>query len=305
MSDPWMYHMRRGEFEKAWQISDAALAARAGIPCWHLPRHLQYIWNGQPLDGRRVLVRCYHGLGDTIQFIRYAPMVAARAAELVVWAQEPLLPLLRLVDGIDRLLPLHDGQPGEKYDIDVEIMELPHIFRTTLQTIPAIIPYLHITPVFPYPRGSKMTVGLVWKSGDWDDRRSVPFQRLKPLFEIAGIQFIILQAGAVSAGWEEGYGNYPGEFTLQEFAALLRGLDLLLTVDSMPAHLGGALGVPVWALLHADADWRWMEGREDSPWYPGMRLFRQKVAGNWEGVVERVVTALKEELPVDGARPTT
>src|SRR6478735_458987 len=106
--DLWMHFMRRGAFEQAWQLTDKDLKARAGIPCWHLPRHQQYIWDGTPLQNKRVLVRCYHGLGDTIQFIRYMPLVKAVAKEVIVWAQEPLLPLLKTVTGIDKLLALHD-----------------------------------------------------------------------------------------------------------------------------------------------------------------------------------------------------
>src|SRR5688572_4769011 len=109
--DDWTLHMRRGEFEAAWKVSDRVLRARAGVPCEHLPRHFQYFWDGQPLDGKRVLVRCYHGLGDTIQFIRYAPLLRSRAREVIVWAQPKLIPLLRSVPGIDLLLPLHDGAP--------------------------------------------------------------------------------------------------------------------------------------------------------------------------------------------------
>src|SRR5918998_4156589 len=99
--DPWMRHMRRGEFDAAWKVSDAALCSRAGVPCWHLPRHLQYVWDGTPLEGKRVLVRCYHGLGDTIQFVRYAALLKHVARRVVVWVQPSFIPLLRGVEGID------------------------------------------------------------------------------------------------------------------------------------------------------------------------------------------------------------
>jgi hypothetical protein len=121
----WKVSMQRGAFEAAWGISDAVLRARAGVPCGHWPRHLQYIWDGTPLAGKRVLVRCYHGLGDTIQFIRYVPLIKEIAREVMVWAQPALLPLLRTLRGIDLLLPLHDGTPDVEYDVDVESMELP------------------------------------------------------------------------------------------------------------------------------------------------------------------------------------
>jgi len=294
--DLWMHHMRRGAFAEAWVKSDADLKSRVGKPCWHLPRHFQYIWNGTSLTGKRVLVRCYHGLGDTIQFIRYAPLLQAMATEVIVWAQAPLIPLLKTVLGINQILPLHDGTPEVNFDVDVEIMELPHIFRTTLATIPAVIPYLHVEPLLLSPQDKQLSVGLVWKAGDWDERRSIPFTTLAPLAAVPGIRFYILQAEAKKAGWQEEFGNYPGEFDLLDYARVVRGLDLLISVDSMPAHLAGALGVPVWTLLHTEADWRWMENREDSPWYPTMRLFRQEQPGDWSSVIQRVTFEL-EKLP--------
>jgi hypothetical protein len=299
--DGWMLLMRNGEFAKAWHISDAALAARAGKPCWHLPRHLQHIWDGTPLSGKRVLVRCYHGLGDTIQFIRYAPLVKATASRLIVWAQPALLPLLETVTAIDTLLPLHDGTPELAYDVDVEIMELAHVFRTTGDTIPSHIPYLPIEPDVTLRRENVVNVGLVWKAGSWDDRRSIPFTLLAPLFGVAGVNIIILQGDAQAAGWVKGFGIHPGELGLYQYARVLRGMDLLISVDSMPAHLAGALGVPVWNLLRYSADWRWMENRSDSPWYPTMRLFRQEHAGEWDPVINQVVRELQHAVITRGA----
>ena len=291
--DPWIHHMRRGMFEEAWKHSDQVLQARAGLPCWHLPRHFQYIWDGSSLAGKRVLVRCYHGLGDTIQFIRYVPLLSSIAAEIIVWVQPPLIPLLENMRHINQLLPLHDGTPEAAYDVDVEIMELPHIFRTTLTTIPSAMPYLHVEPRPLTVDTGELAVGLVWKAGDWDERRAVPFSFLTPLAQIPGIRLYILQAGAKAAGWQEEVGVHPGEFSLFDYAGIVKGLDLLITIDSMPAHLAGALGIPVWTLLHAEADWRWMENREDSPWYPSMRLFRQERPGDWEGVIWRVKAELE------------
>jgi hypothetical protein len=291
-ADLWMRHMRSGAFEKAWTFSDAVLKERAGAPCWHWPRHLQYVWDGSSLEGKRVLVRCYHGLGDTLQFIRFMPRLKAVAEEVIVWAQPPLLPLLDTVAGIDKLLPLHDGTPEVAYDVDVESMELSHIFRVTTDTLPSAVPYIQVAPLPLAKEGEGLAVGLVWKAGDWDDRRSIPFGALAPLNRIEGVQLYILQSGAAAAGWTEGFGLNPGEYPLHEYARLVAGLDLLITVDSMPAHLAGALGRPVWTLLHAEADWRWMDGRDDSPWYPTMRLFRQQRPGDWEGVLRRVAGEL-------------
>ena len=290
--DTWTSCMRRGDFAAAWEVSDAAVRSRGGVPCWHWPRHFQYLWDGTPLAGQRVLIRCYHGLGDTIQFIRYAPLVKAVAAEVIVWAQPQLLPLLRTASGVDRLLPLHDGTPDVEYDVDVESMELPHIFRTTLETIPSRVPYLSVRPA-RRPAGEGLAVGLFWKGGDWDQRRSVPTPQLAPLVDVPGVAFHVLHREPDPEA-PPTFRRMPGVDTVAGTARAVRALDLVITIDSMPAHLAGALGVPVWTLLQRDADWRWLEGREDSPWYPTMRLFRQERAGDWHPVVQRVARELAD-----------
>jgi len=293
--EAWMRHMRRGRFEAAWEVSERARRFGPARPDPMLPRHLQTVWDGTPLAGRRVLVRCYHGLGDTLQFVRYLPLVKATAAEMTVWAQPELLPLLRTAAGIDRLLPLHDGAPQTRFDTDVELMELPFVLRTTLAGIPADIPYLHVRPV-PRPAGcGRVAVGLLWQSGDWDPRRSLPTAALAPLARVPQVEYYILQQGA--ARREIGFGVPSGAEDLYNLARLMRGLDLVITVDTMAAHLAGALGVPVWTLLQRQADWRWLEGRDDSPWYPTMRLFRQERAGEWEPVVACVAAALSALTP--------
>jgi hypothetical protein len=290
VDDGWMGHMRRGDFAAAWEISDRVLRERAGIPCSHLPRHLQYFWNGEPLDGKRVLVRCYHGLGDTIQFIRYAPLLRSVASEVLVWAQPKLISLLRSVSGIDLLLPLHDGVPGVEFDTDVEVMELPHVFRTTIATIPAAVPYLHVTPA-SIPKTAKLAVGLTWAGGDWDQARAIPFAALQPFTRVPEVDWYIFQRDEPLAYWPHSLGTIVNA-ELSAEARIIKALDLMISVDTMTAHLAGALGVPVWTLLQKDADWRWLEEREDSPWYPTMRLFRQERQGDWTNVVNRVIAAL-------------
>jgi hypothetical protein len=274
----WMRHMREGEWEAAWRLSDSGIAARGGVVDWRAPRHLQHIWDGSPFTGRRVLVRCYHGLGDTIQFIRFVPLLAAIAAEVTVWAQPALLPLLATMRPAPRLLPLHDGTPEAEYDVDVEVMELLHAFRCTPTTLPADVPYLH-PPARPRPGAAALAVGLVWRAGEWDPGRSIPVPLLLPLAHIPGVALHILQRGPALAEWPAGLGTVSGSDDPLEAASVMRSLDLVLSVDSMPAHLAGALGVPVWTLLQHRADWRWMDGRDASPWYPSMRLLRQPGAG--------------------------
>lgn len=290
--DAWFRAMRRGDFAGAWRVSDAILRARGGAKCWHLPRHEQWVWDGTPLAGKRVLVRCYHGLGDTLQFARFLEPLSRVAARVDVWAQPALIPLLRTAPGDVRLLPLHDGACEAEYDVDVEIMELAHVFRATPGALGAPVPYLHAEPA-SLPRGGGVAVGLVWQAGDWDERRSIPIPLLRPLAGIPGIEIHVLQRGPGLVDRPADFGVDSGSDDVLQTAAGMRALDLVITVDSMPAHLAGALGVPVWALLHAECDWRWMDGCDDSPWYPTMRLFRQADPGAWEPVAARVAEALQ------------
>jgi hypothetical protein len=293
----WMTHMRRGEFGAAWGISDILLRRHLTVPPdpHDVPRHQQVIWDGASLQGKRLLVRCYHGLGDTIQFIRYIPLLKAIAAHVTVWAQPTLIPLLSTACGIDRMIPLHDGIPERDYDVDVEVMELPYVFRTTVETIPARVPYFHVdaSPL----DDCKMKVGLVWRGGDWDRRRDVPFDLLTRLTELQEISFYMIQQEAPAFEHHESFKTIlPSGADALTTARLMRALDLVVSIDSMPAHLAGALGVPIWTLLQKDADWRWMSGRDDSPWYPTMRLFRQQQAGDWQQVVAQVKTELRKCL---------
>jgi hypothetical protein len=296
--DAWTAHMRRGDFAAAWRVSDAMLAANAGSPCWDRPRHQQQVWDGTPLAGKRVLVRCYHGLGDTVQFIRFVPLLAAIASEVTVWAQAQLMPLLRTVPGIDRLIALHDGTPDVAYDTDVELFELMHIFRTTLATLPARVPYLHAVPAPRMHRDDlrdDLAVGLVWQAGEWDRWRSVPTQLASTMLgTIPGVSVHVLQHGPARLAWPRELGVLARAEPPDVLASVMQSLDLVISVDSFPAHLAGALAVPTWTLLPADADWRWMDGRDDSPWYPTMRLWRQSRAGEWEPVLARVAAALAE-----------
>jgi hypothetical protein len=278
----WTAAMRRGEFSRAWDISDRVLARRVaqGRPRDFPPRHEQWIWDGRPFDGRRVLVRCYHGLGDTLQFARFLPPLARRASELTVWAQPELIPLLRTLD-VGRLLPLHDGAPGVEADVECEIMELSHALR--------IAPSALELPAFDVAAAPRMSerfgLGVMPQAGAWDPRRSIPLESFAPLRALPGVELFDLRPGAAGAA------------EVVAAASRVRSLDLILTVDTMMAHLAGSLGAPTWTLLPADADWRWMEGRTDSPWYPTMRLFRQRRPGDWDGVMEEVAAALRQAAP--------
>jgi hypothetical protein len=314
--DPWMAAMRRGDFSHAWKISDQILKARLarGEPSHTGPRHFQSIWNGEPLAGKCVLVRCYHGLGDTIQFIRFVRPLRRLAKHVTVWAQPSLVSLVSTAAGVDCVLPLHDGVPGVPFDCDIEIMELAHALRVDPRSIACTVPYLFprarqpSSPAQPLPANgggsiparrrhasmNELAVGLVWGAGDWDRRRSVPARLLNPLSRMSGVRLYSLQCGPQAAEAASVPAQDISSDDVETAAATFAELDLIISVDTFAAHLGGALGVPVWSLLHAACDWRWMEHRVDTVWYPTMHLFRQKKPGEWAPVIEEVAAALQD-----------
>jgi len=295
--------MRRGDFEAAWAIADRGLSCPRDVDAFTRPRHLQRIWDGRPIDGRRVLVRCYHGLGDTIQFARFLPALARRAAAVVVWAQPALLPLLATMDAPLELLPLHDGAPDAGYDVEVEIMELAWLLRTTLATVPRAVPYLHVEPD-RRPAPGSLAVGVVWRAGDWNAARSMTAAEASSLADVPGVTCVALEprsSAAALAGWRGGWQPCDSPLAL---ARVVAGLDAVVSVDTMAAHLAGALGVPVCTLLAHDADWRWMADRHDTPWYPSMRLFRQPAPGAWGPVLADVARHLGSRAAADPRPPS-
>jgi len=305
----WMCHMLQGDFESAWRLADRDRELLRGRSrnAATLPRHNRAVWDGNALDGRRILVRCYHGLGDTIQFVRYVPPLAKRAASVCVEVQPQLLDLLSGVPGIDTLCGLSDGRDRDcdelGCDSDIDVTELPYAFRTTLDTIPAAVPYLQPKPVNLTAARRRLAmlpgrrVGLCWAAGDWKPERSLTSGELAPLAAVPGVAFVSLQRGPAYESWRVIREGPPiaAELTsdsVAETAATIAALDLVITIDTMVAHLAGALGVPVWLMLHAAADWRWLLDRDDSPWYPTMRLFRQSERGDWGSVVDQIGAAL-------------
>lgn len=293
-----------GEYEWRWKV----LAERHRA--WSRPW-----WDGSPLGGRTILLYAEQGLGDTIQFARYAPLVAGRAGRVVVECQERLAAIIRSIRGVSAVLSPESPLPP--FDVQAALMSLPRLLGTTLDTIPCQTPYLSIEPalvdrwreMLGQPRG--LRVGLAWAGNPQhanDRNRSFPLGVLGPLRAIPGIQCYSLHVGDKAAaevrdsgGWvrqvltengltETGLPEYglTEAGGVPELGALMCCLDLVITADTMPAHLAGALGRPVWTLLSGAADWRWHGEREDSPWYPTMRLFRQPRLGDWAAVVDRV-----------------
>lgn len=267
--------MRRGDLPAAWAIADAVLAARdpATRDDPALPYHLRWVWDGRPLAGERVVVRCYHGLGDTLQFARFLPQLRALATHVTLEVQPQLCTLLAGL--ADDIVPFDVTAPIPAAH-DIEIMELVHALRTGFGDAR----YLHVSTA---AHGAQ--AGVCWQSGAWDPQRSVPLDLLRPF----------LPAGAVSL--QRGASGLPdpldGSMDMARTAALAAGLDRIITVDGMIAHLAGALGRPMDVLLKHDADWRWGEGAF-TPWYPSARLHRQARPGDWASALESLAASLSQ-----------
>jgi hypothetical protein len=296
----WVSAMRAGEFERAWEITDRDLAAcRWRAEDKHCgPRHLQRIWRGETLRHRRVLVRCYHGLGDTIQFARFLPPLAERVRTLTVWCQPELVPLIERVEGVDRAMQLHDGTPDADFDVDIEIMEIPHALRAGRNLVEQHRPYLALPPRrTPACIGGQdgIAVGLVWEVGNWDKRRAIPAQLLKRL-NLEGVELYSLQRGAAPGEAARIGARDISTPDLVELCHRLGELDLVVSVDTMVAHLAGALGHEPWVMLHADCDWRWPVNAGPSIWYPRARLFQQRAAGDWASTIEVARSALAHRV---------
>jgi hypothetical protein len=273
-------------------------------------------WDGQDVRGKALLLRAEQGFGDIFQFIRYAPWVKALRATVLLQVRSGLEDLARGFAGIDRVLDR--SEPLPPFDFYINLPSLPRIFATDLASIPAEVPYLQPEPErvarWAQRLGDEapLRVGLVWAGSPTHSRdryRSIALEALAPLWGVGGVRYVLLQKGLAAADVQ----RLPAEVDvvnlgeeLEDFAdtaAVISQLDLVICVDTAVAHLAGALAKPVWVLLPQPADFRWLEEREDSPWYPTMRLFRQTRRDEWSDVVQRVRMALQERMR-DGAPAT-
>jgi hypothetical protein len=275
--------MLLGSFEEAWCESDAIQKRGAADP--------NRFWDGTTFRDKRVLIRCLHGLGDTIQFIRYVPRIREEARQVVIEAQPRLKQLLAESNIADDVITWGEAEP--KWDQQIEVIELPRIFRTTLHSIPNNVPYLGPEQWLTQSQARTVfTVGVVWRAGDFNPERCVPLQEILPLFNTPQVTFVSMQAGSETCEpilSRSGVSVSAGACTsISGAVAALKRLDLVISVDTMMAHLAGALAVKVWTLVPYRCDWRWMLRREDSPWYPSMRLFRQPQPRDWSSVVNQV-----------------
>ncbi len=269
----------------------------------------QPLWNGEPLAGKTILLHAEQGLGDTIQFIRYASIVKQHGGTVIVECQKLLLGLLEGCPGVDRLAAQGDALPA--FDVHAPLLSVPGILNTSPETVPARIPYLLAKPALLEPWRTRLIefgglkIGIAWRGSPEhrkDRARSIPLSCFEPLASLPAIHLVSLQKGAGAEELQEVRDHFPVTDLggrLQDFmdtAAVLANLDLVTTCDTAVAHLAGALGVPVWVALPFVPDWRWLLDRSDTPWYPTMRLFRQKKPGDWAGVFEEIKTALSSRL---------
>lgn len=289
-----MIFAMQGNLTAAWAESDAIRRRNAPDP--------NRFWEGEDPSGRHVIVRCLHGFGDSVQFLRLAPRLRSLCSHLIVECAPRAVDLLRCLPGIDEVIPWGEIPPDgpQPWQIELELMELPYLLRITVDDIPST-GYLRLPP-HELHRASRAigscntlrgvpNIGVVWSSGDWNPSRSIAVELLAPILSRNDCHYWNLQGGPSRNQWRRL--NHSSLYDtpllddcgLVPLAAVIAQLDLVITVDTLTAHLAGALNVPCFLLLQYCADWRWMVDRSDSPWYPSLHLFRQTAPGDWAGLV--------------------
>jgi FkbM family methyltransferase len=298
-----------GDFERGW----AEYEWRWKLKNFKPRQCPQPSWDGSSLEGKTILLAAEQGLGDTIQFIRYAPLLKERGARVLAEIQRPLRQILSTAPGIDQLLVQGEATPA--FDTHVTLLSLPRLLGTRLDSVPASVPYLSADPALVEKWRDDLTslpgfkIGIAWKGSPQnrtDRGRSLPLRLFENLARVPGVTLVSLQKGQ---GIEQ-IAEVSDRFQVIDFgdrldaeagpfmdtAAIMRHLDLVITCDSSLAHLAGALGAPVWIALMLTPDWRWLNGRDDSPWYPTARLYRQTRVGDWPDVFDRMASALQDQM---------
>jgi Flp pilus assembly protein TadD len=305
-----LVRLLKGDFERGWPLYEARRIVHHQAER-HFPRPM---WDGSPLSGQRVLVHTEQGFGDAIQFVRYATLIARRGGEVIVECPRVLKELFRTAKDVREVVPA--GEPLPAFDFHVPILSQPLVFRTAADSIPREVPYLFADRAQHEawqhrlaPSGTRLKVGLAWAGNPANlplRKRHISPDQLAPLLHAAHADFFSLQVGGATAAVPP---RTPTTMIrditehLHDFAdtaALMAELDLIISVDTAAAHLAGALGRPVWTLLPCVPDWRWGLETEETPWYPTMRLFRQRSPGEWGSVVRRVAEELKSFHPIKG-----
>ena len=299
--------LQSGDFERGWPEYDWRLYLQ------HTPRRFQSPhWDGQDLAGKTILIHLEQGMGDAIQFIRFLPLVQSTGGRVIVECPAYLEPLFARCRGIDELIL--EGAELPAFDVQAPLLSLPRLLGIRLQNLPGTVPYLFIDQEVTSSWRERLEkiegfkIGIVWEG---DSRfaknriRSVPLEYFLRLAEIPGVKLVSLQKGpsanqlstlSAASVMELMASREVGPGTLLETAGLIQALDLVVTIDSGIAHLAGALARPVWLALSSIGEWRWLVDREDSPWYPTMRLFRQKKPGVWSDVFHAMEVELRKQI---------
>ena len=298
----------RGDFEQAWREYEWRWAVPVfGTPVRKLP---QPMWDGKGLDGQCILLHAEQGFGDTLQFARYAAVANRMGGRVVLECEPQLTRLMETAAGVERAVPRGDTVTG--FDCHAPLLSVPRLLGTTIDTIPGDSPYL-FAPAAAATKWKErlageagLKVGIAWQ-GSMEKRgnptRACPLAALRPLLEEPGVRLFSLQKDPPESDLPlpEAIVDLSGELVdFAETAAVMEALDLVVTIDTAVSHLAGGLGRPTWVLLSTASDWRWLMEREDSPWYPSARLFRQTGPRRWEDVVARVQAALRDEFQVHG-----
>ena len=298
----------KGNYKDGWQGYEWRLHTKN-----YVHRTFQQpMWNGSPLKGKTILIHTEQGIGDNIQFVRYLPMVQAQGGRVIFECLPELVNLLRHCAGIDKIITKSpSGISSEQFDVHVPLLSLPGLFNSTLDSIPSDVPYISVDPALidqwrlRLSDDHKYKVGIVWAGNPdhaKDKRRSCSLSDFATLAGTQEISFYCLQKGSASVETDRCPGmekiiRLDSELTdFTDTAAVIANLDLVISVDTSVAHLAGAIGKPVWTLLPFVPDWRWLLERDDSPWYPSMRLFRQTTMHDWNGVFKQVQKSLIDNL---------
>jgi hypothetical protein len=291
---------REGWAEYEWRW-DCGVVKRTQVPC---PR-----WDGSPLEGRSIFIHTEQGIGDVLQFVRLLRPIKAMSGRVVLACQTRLHALLRSLPYVDEWFPV--DEPGQiTFDLYSPLMSLPGLLGIEETTIPRDVPYVAAEPQRVERWGRRIRelpgfkVGLCWQGNPTfktDSLRSIALEHFAPLAGIPSLTLVSLQKGAGTEQIEANskrisvrtFEDLDQDAVFVDSAAVIQHLDLVVTADTAVAHLAGSMGRPVWVLLPVGCDWRWLSDRSDSPWYPTMRLFRQKTFGNWSGVFQEVAEALQ------------
>ena len=308
-----MLELSLGHYEAGWAAYEWRWRIdQLGPSRWNFA---QPLWLGEPAAGTTLLIHAEQGFGDTLQFCRYAPLVAARGLRVVLQVQRPLVRLLRRLNGVADVVAQGDALPP--FDLHIPMMSLPLATRTTLETIPGACPYLSPDPAeVAYwagqlgPRaGGERRIGLVWGGNPRDfsrdlaainRRRSIEPTLLTPLFEIPSLTFYSLQKDIAVPNGLPVIDLMHDVANFADTAGFVENLDLVISVDTAVAHLAGALGKPVWLLNRFDSCWRWLRNRRDSPWYPTLTLYNQTTPGDWSAPVAAMAADLREFASAEG-----